>query len=555
MSTATVSTESGNAGVDFLDTAARFPARPALWLDGEHYDYRAIATCVSQLARALHRLDGNLCAILGERSLTAYCAPLACLLAGKTFVPLGIHFPVARMAAMLSRSGAGLLIAGPGTDDVLADLLVAASAPLAVLRPEHADAAAGALPGPHRAVADGKFKRGEERALEAPLATTAPAYLLFTSGSTGQPKGVAVGHLALRAYVAAIRARFPELDEHQRCSQFFEPTFDLALHDLFVTWSSGACLYSVPANELMLPIDFANRHRLTVWFSVPSMVATLQRYRLLRADALSHLTLALFCGEALPGPLAAAWADAAPGARTENLYGPTEATIACTAHTVIRGGDTVDVVPIGCPLAGMEVAVLDEHDAPVATGVVGELHLGGVQLADGYWQDLALTQDRFPALTVAGRTATRWYRSGDLAMIDAAGVLHYRGRVDRQVKLRGYRVELQEIEAKLRAVCDTNEVAVVPLPVAAGTALQGVAAFVVGSTLDVAAVIGACRTSLPAYMVPAQVHLLDSMPLNANGKTDHHRLTALLAAPAARVSRRPAATVDTAQPADTANGS
>lgn len=538
MTTVTATAASGNAGGDFLKVAARFPDRPALWLDGQQYDYRAIAACVSRLARALHGLDGGICAILGERSLTAYCAPLACLLAGKTFVPLGIHFPVARMRAMLSRSGAGLLIAGAGTDAMLADLLEGSDAPLAVLRPEHGGAASQSLPAPHLAVAGGQFHEGDDRPLDAPLATAGPAYLLFTSGSTGQPKGVSVGHPALRAYLAAIRARFPELDEHQRCSQFFEPTFDLALHDLFVTWNVGACLYSVPASELMMPIDFVNRHRLSVWFSVPSMVAALQRYRLLRSGALPHLTLALFCGEALPGTLAAAWRDAAPGARTENLYGPTEATIACTAHAVDRDSDEVGVVPIGRPLPGVEITVLDEHDAPVAAGVVGELHLGGVQLADGYWQDPALTGERFPTLTVPGRTTTRWYRSGDLAMIDAAGVLHYRGRVDRQVKLRGYRVELQDIEAQLRAVCDTNEVAVVPLPVAPGAPLQGVAAFVVGSTLDVAAIIRACRASLPAYMVPAQVRLLESMPLNANGKTDHHRLVALIAEPAPRAGRR-----------------
>lgn len=544
MSTAPDTAAPGNAGDDFLQTAARFAARPALWLEGRQYDYREVASCVSRLARALHRIDGGVCAILGERSLTAYCAPLACLLAGKTFVPLGIHFPAARMRSMLARSGATLLIAGAGTDALLAELLNGTDAALAVLRPEHGKAAGQALPAPHRAFADGQFDHGDDPPLETPLATAGPAYLLFTSGSTGQPKGVAVGHPALRAYVAAIRTRLPELDEHQRCSQFFEPTFDLALHDLFVTWNTGACLYSVPAGELMLPVEFANRHRLSVWFSVPSMLATLQRFRLLRPDALPHLKLALLCGEALPGPLAAAWREAAPGARMENLYGPTEATIACTAHALAGNHDAVSVVAIGRPLPGMAVVVLDGHDAPVATGVVGELHLGGVQLADGYWQDPALTHARFPTLTVPGQTATRWYRTGDLAMMDTAGVLHYRGRVDRQVKLRGYRVELQEIEAQLRALACTNEVAVLPLPVAPGEPLQGVAAFVAGSALGVPAIIDACRAHLPAYMVPVQVRLLESMPLNANGKTDHHRLAALLGEPARRGGRGRTLTAD-----------
>lgn len=522
-----------NAASEFMRSVQRFPERPALWLDGRTYRYRELGEHVVKLAGTLRGIEGTLCATLGERSLTAYCAPFACMLAGKIHVPLGASFPTARMANILSRTTPSVLICDRGSEQRLQALLAATAHPLCVLFPESTSLEAYPVPPPqHRyALATPDTDHHEQtcstHASELNSCPQAPqpiAYLLFTSGSTGHPKGVAVGHAALCAYIDSTLARYPEMDEHQRCSQFFEPTFDLAMHDLFVTWAAGACLYCIPKKELLLPVEFVNRHRLTVWFSVPSMLATLQRYRLLKPDCLPTLELALFCGEALPGALARQWLLAAPHARSENLYGPTEATIACTAHRIEAADTDGAVVAIGTPFPNMEIAVLNSDCSVCADGETGELYLGGDQLAFGYWNDDAQTQQRFVEQDLPGKRSIRWYRTGDFAMLDATGAAHFRGRVDRQIKLRGYRIELQEVESLLREACGTNEVATLAVSAGEGQPLSGIATFVVAAEASKGALIAAMKSSLPAYMVPSEIHCVCELPLNANGKTDYGQL-------------------------------
>ncbi|MFZ2753465.1 MAG: amino acid adenylation domain-containing protein [Lysobacteraceae bacterium] len=522
-----------NAASDFMRSVQRFPERPALWLDGCTYRYRELGEHVVRLADALRKVDGTLCATLGERSLTAYCAPLACMLAGKIHVPLGASFPTARMANILSRTMPSALLCDRGSEIRLQALLAATAHPMCVLFPESTSLEAYPVPpSQHRYAlttpdADHQAQTCATDTAESHSCTQEQqpvAYLLFTSGSTGQPKGVAVGHAALCAYIDATLARYPEMDEHQRCSQFFEPTFDLAMHDLFVTWAAGACLYCIPKKELLLPVEFVNRHRLTVWFSVPSMLATLQRYRLLKPDCLPTLGLALFCGEALPGALVRQWLLAAPHARSENLYGPTEATIACTAHRIEAADTDGAVVAIGAPFPNMEIAVLNSDGSVCAGGETGELYLGGDQLAFGYWNDDTQTQQRFVEQDLPDKRSTRWYRTGDLAMLDATGVAHFRGRADRQIKLRGYRIELQEVESLLREACGTSEVAALPVPAGDGQPLSGIAAFVVAAEASKGALVAAMKANLPAYMVPSDIHCVSELPLNANGKTDYGQL-------------------------------
>jgi amino acid adenylation domain-containing protein len=528
-----------NRAVDyFLDSAVRFPDRPALWVDGRSYSYRLLSTHAQQLAARLGAIDGAVCATLGERSLTAYCAPLACMLADKIHVPLGASFPEARMADILERTRPAVLICDEHGATQLPGLIARLDFPLVVLTPE---------PDPDEATVDkqtppsfGARPTPGDAAQQADTTTSSGlavadediAYVLFTSGSTGSPKGVAVGHQALCAYLDAVLARYPELDEQQRCTQFFEPTFDLSVHDMFVTWAAGACLYCVPRSALMMPTDFVNEHRLTVWFSVPSLAATLQRYRLLDTGALPTLKLALFCGEALPGPLASAWMAAAPHARCENLYGPTEATIACTAHRVQLQDGERSVVPIGTAFPAMEIVVVREDGSRCETGEIGELLLGGAQLAFGYWHDLAQTAARFINARFAELNASRWYRSGDLAMIAPDGIAHFCGRVDRQIKLRGYRIELQEVEAHLREACSAPdhpaEVAAIAICARQDEAANGIAAFVVRAHFDTRAAFAAMKQRLPAYMIPNEIHVLDALPLNANGKTDYKALAARL---------------------------
>jgi acyl-coenzyme A synthetase/AMP-(fatty) acid ligase len=239
------------------------------------------------------------------------------------------------------------------------------------------------------------------------------------------------------------------------------------------------------------------------------------------------LRLSLFCGEPLPLASAQAWQEAAPNSIVENLYGPTELTIACLLHRWdperSPGLGVNGMVPIGRPYPGLGAVLLDERLRPVSGSEPGELCVCGPQTVPGYWQDDAKTAERFVTVQVSPSTAVRFYRTGDRAARLDTGDYVYLGRVDHQIKVLGHRVELGEIEAALRDDPAVVEAIAVGWPVEDGTA-QGIVAFVSGSGIDSAALLTRVRSRLPDYMTPREIRLVETMPLNANGKIDRNAL-------------------------------
>jgi non-ribosomal peptide synthetase component F len=315
------------------------------------------------------------------------------------------------------------------------------------------------------------------------------------------------------------------MNEYDRFSQEFDLTFDLSVHDMFVCWERGACLYCVPERAVMAPAKFIREHELTVWFSVPSLVGRLEKLRLLRPGCFPSLRCSLFCGEPFSAVYAQRWQEAAPNSIVENLYGPTETTIAITHYRWDKVTSPKDciygIVPIGWTFPGQVGAVVGENLDFVSPGESGELWLAGSQVTSGYWNSPHKTQEQFVKLPTTGESL--WYRTGDLVKQDATGCFYYLGRTDHQIKIRGYRVELQEIEAVLRKACGTEQAVSVAWPVSNGSA-EGVVGFVSGvETLERDRVLAYCREVLPDYMVPQEIYLRQELPLNVNGKVD--RLT------------------------------
>jgi acyl-CoA synthetase (AMP-forming)/AMP-acid ligase II len=227
-----------------------------------------------------------------------------------------------------------------------------------------------------------------------------------------------------------------------------------------------------------------------------------------------------FCGEALTGTIAEAWAEAAPNAEVFNLYGPTEATVAFTSFQY-RGGqvELPDIIPLGHPFREQYVELFDADGNLTAPGGTGEICLSGSQVAGQYWNDPELTAQRF--FRANGK---HWYRTGDLGRYDPKFGYLFAGRLDHQVKIRGYRVELQEIEGAVRKASGCDLVAVLPWPVTKDGGATGCVAFVAGTPGDVELVRYLCQQQLPEYMVPSQIIYLPEMPLNSNGKVDGLRL-------------------------------
>jgi non-ribosomal peptide synthetase component F len=358
--------------------------------------------------------------------------------------------------------------------------------------------------------------------------------VLFTSGSTGVPKGVDVRASSVQSYLDNLQGLY-QITQDDRLSQIFDLTFDPSVHDLFVCWSVGATLVPFSAADLASPVEHARARDVTVWFSVPSVIALLEQSRRAVVDALPALRLSFFCGEKLSLATVQAWRRIAPNTRIVNLYGPTEATIAIT-HFEVEGTFAEDralygFIPIGTAFAGQHAECRQADGVACVPGQVGSLWLGGDQVAVGYHAEPELTQTRF-----VENYGVRWYDSGDLALCDSHGSLQFVGRNDEQVKVMGHRIELGEIEHALSGVAGAAYV--IAGVAALHDGLEELYAVLPASLAsEKKRIRAALRKLLPAYMVPRYYFFETDVPRNFSGKIDRQALRErLLAKVAARQS-------------------
>jgi len=315
-------------------------------------------------------------------------------------------------------------------------------------------------------------------------------------------------------------------------SCMFDITFDASVLDIFVCWSAGGELCVVPKAARVAPANFIRTRKLTVWCSVPSTATLMYQLKALKEGAFPTLRYSFFCGEPLLANVAHQWQKAAADSVVENLYGPTEATVACMNYRwrsdVSPQSCENGIVPIGRAFPAVSVTVVDDGLQPGEAGKSGELCIQGPQTALGYWKNEPLTKDRFVALPWApSREDNRWYRTGDRARQNENGDFVFVGRVDNQVKILGYRVELGDIEASLQRHGNTEFAVAVPIRAEEGNAV-GVVACLADSDASEDEIIAGCRKELPEYMVPKRVFYFDHMPLNVNGKVDRRRLAELV---------------------------
>ncbi|WP_165899231.1 amino acid adenylation domain-containing protein [Rhodovulum steppense] len=484
---------------------------------GHVWSYGQLGAAVAQLAARLPQSAPGesqpVTAVMVQREASAFIGILAAHLCGHAFVPLNVAHPAARSARVLELSGAGRVICGDlaadRLDSILAHLSKSPARPEIIAcgeRPvDYADATSDVLP---------RLPEVEPEAL---------AYILFTSGSTGTPKGVAVSWANLAAYLDATETVFPARpgDRH---SQTFDLNFDLAIHDVLVAFSRGATLV-VPSDRDFNRIgDWLREAAITCWFSVPTLGFQMRMQGALEPGAFTSLRSVLFCGEPLPAHLAAEWRAAAPNASVENWYGPTEATIACARFVLGEAPVGGETVPIGRAFPGSGLRVLDTTRRPLPSGHAGDLYITGRQLAQGYLNDPGRTRAAFVTLD----DGTRAYRTGDRALMRADGHVVFLGREDSQIKLRGHRIELGEVEAALRRATDGAHVAVLPWP-GGGAGTRALIGAVEGP-YDTDRVMERLVADLPDYMRPAEVVARPAFPRNASGKLDRKALAAEIAA-------------------------
>ena len=523
------------------EQAARTPAAVAVVMEGEALTYAALDAESNRLARCLLEVGcerGDRICLFLPKSLAAIVAMLGSLKAGCAYVPVDLDSPGPRLAKIVARAEPRVVIvaseAAARLEEVRAAGGVDESVRVGALSGDDFgdlafDAAAIAARSPEPvAPRTGGLRTGRDDA----------AHILFTSGSTGEPKGVVITHANVLAFLAWAIPHFG-IGPDDRLSGHPPLHFDLSTFDIYGALSAGAQLHLVPPSLNLPPrgiARFIEGQELTQWFSVPSVLTYMAKFDAVPEGGFPTLRRVLSCGDVLPTPVLEHWVARLPHVRFTNLYGPTEATIASSFHEIeaVSPGET-RAIPIGTACVGEELLVLDEALDSVETGTAGDLYIGGAGLSPGYWRDEERTRTAFLPDPRPEHAGGRLYRSGDRARIDEAGIVHFLGRADSQVKSRGYRIELGEVEGAVNGLPDVREAAVVGLEGEfEGTALCCAFAPTDSEVVSPQRLKQELRATLPAYMLPSRWLALPVLPKNANGKIDRTEIKRLFAAESPR---------------------
>ena len=478
---------------------AQHAGNAAMFVEDKSYTYKELGAAVNKIRKALRDAvaeDEKIIGILTNEDLYTYAAIIALWAEGKAYVPVNTDLPKERYEAVISLAGIHTIIG------------VASENPAASchhIDPSILPESAASLP--FRTVAD-----------------TELAYLLFTSGTTGVPKGVPITRANLAGFVTSFETLGLSITAADRCLQMFELTFDLSVMSYLIPFLKGACIYLIPKTKIKYGYiyELMEEQALTVALMVPSILHYLRPY----FDEIDfpQMRYSLFCGEALSLDITQEWSRCLPNAEIINVYGPTEDTIFCTHYHYSRTAENLahnGILSIGRMMEGNDSIIIDEENKIVEEGLTGQLCLSGAQLTPGYWHNEEKNREAFFTMDYKD-SSTRFYKTGDLCTRATSGDILYLGRTDHQVKIQGFRVELSEIEFQCKQGGGKANIVAIPFENKIGNTEIGL---VIESTpYDTDPLKAFLSTKLPAYMMPTSILFEERFPLNVNGKTDRNEL-------------------------------
>lgn len=479
----------------FIEVVEKFGEKNAFCIAEKFYSYLEFAQNVSKIRTALQSISiptPNI-GIIANDDIETYASIFAIWLEGYAYIPIHPQQPIERNMEIIAQAEIKLVL-DSSTDRLIDGIKTIESKRLNFTEYNLS----------HQLIKEDKI-----------------AYILFTSGSTGKPKGVPITRGNVVAFVEAFWNIGYNIDQNDRCLQPFDLTFDLSVMSYLIPLVKGACVYTIPNNQIRYSYlaNLLDEHNLTVALMVPSTIRYLKPY--FNEIELPSLRYNLFCGEALPLDLIKEWSKCIPNAFIDNVYGPTEDTIFCSHYRYNREGLNKSyngTLSIGKTMTSGQMIIVNEENQEISEDQQGELCLYGNQLTPGYWKNPQKNSEMF----FTDNQGRRFYKTGDICFKDSAGDILYVGRLDSQIKIQGYRVELGEIEFHTKEFLQGSNAVALTFVNSIGNNEIGLC--IEKPAFDLTPLITYLNSKLPPYMIPTKYQFLPVFPLNVNGKIDRNKL-------------------------------
>jgi len=483
----------------FLESINKYSERNAFCINDEFYSYKFFGNKISGIRLALKGINhtNRYIGLVANDDLETYASIIALWAEGLAYVPLHPQQPIERCEEIASQMKLSLILDSSQQSRYINHTVIATS---------EVEGSADFL----------DFNKSIEDDISA--------YVLFTSGSTGMPKGVTISRKNLAAFMDSFWSTGISINETDKCLQCFDLTFDVSVQSFLAPLIKGACIYTIPHDQIKFSYVYGllTEHNLTFGAMAPSMLRYLRPY----FDEIEapDMKCCILTAEASPLDLVMEWSKCIPYSAVYNFYGPTEATIYCTFKQLTLDGNDKSLngmLSIGKPLKHVDAIVVDDEGNVLEQGQKGELCVSGEQITPGYWNNQDRNDAAFFHKEIDG-TIQRLYHTGDLCFLDGDGDIMLYGRLDSQAKIQGYRVELGEIEFHARQFLAGNNAVVLTFNNATGN--TELALFIEGRQIDTKPLENHLKSKMPAYMIPTRIIFEQTFELNSNGKVDKLKL-------------------------------
>lgn len=489
-----------NIAQNILTSLEKNHSNHAFCIEDIFYTYDDFSKCISNIQNAIQTTikdDEYNIGLITNNDLETYASIIALWLEGKAYIPLNPSTPKTRNISIIEQSEILTVIDSSNNSEYSEFNIINSKS---------------------------DFKSKKSPQITSKFNNSNLAYVFFTSGTTGTPKGVQITHDNLESFTEAFWNLNYTINSTDRCLQMFDLTFDLSVVSYLAPLLKGACIYTVSNTGIkyLEVLKLISNYELTFTLMVPSILHSLRPF--FRKINSNNLKFSMFCGEALHLDIIEEWSKCIPNATIANVYGPTECTIYCTNYIYNRNGKNKShngILSVGKDMLNTKTIIINKENKLLNNNEEGELCLSGTQLTKGYWKNEMINKKSFFSLNIDGIN-TRFYKTGDLCKKDDNGDLLYLGRMDFQAKVQGYRVELSEIEFYSKKIISTvNLVAVIINNKLRNTE---VALAIESSSFDTDDFVTKLKSYLPIYMVPTKILFYDALPLNVNGKIDRKHI-------------------------------